>query len=117
MADYYDRLEAQLAELTARGAHRRRLVRGPARLRIGVEFVAVAASLLVVLAVAPVLLSAGGGRHGERHGSPAGHGVSRSAVLRNIYPAPFPAPSGELVCNSSITGPGGRGSAHGMVRF
>lgn len=117
MADYYDRLEAQLGELTARGAHRRRLVVAPPRLGIGVEFIAVAASVLVVVAVAAVLLSAGAGRHAARHGSPARHGVSRMAVLRNIYPAPLPAPSGQLVCDSSITGPSGRGSARGTVRF
>ena len=59
MIDYYDRLETQLAELTAKGAHRgRRTWRGGLpRMRLGL--VAVVAAVLLVVAVGAVLLSAG----------------------------------------------------------
>ncbi|MGN6167904.1 MAG: hypothetical protein ACTHQQ_06995 [Solirubrobacteraceae bacterium] len=81
MADYYDRLETQLVDSTARGAHRRR--RGfalPTR-RFGFELVAVAASVLIVLVVAAALLSIGTARHGAQHHTPPATHSSASRVL------------------------------------
>lgn len=118
MADYYDRLEAQLATLTERGAHRRRrprLALPPGR--FGFELVAVVASVLVVVVVAAALLSVGTARHASQHHvHPATHG-SASRVLLDQYPAPFPAPPGGFICQSPLTAPRGGRPAHGMVRF
>ena len=59
MADYYDRVEAQLARLTERGAHRRLRTWRLALPRVTARYLAVAASVLVVVAVGAVFLSAG----------------------------------------------------------
>jgi hypothetical protein len=116
MADYYDRLEAQLAALTERGAHRRqRLAVGRPVFRFLTERVALAASALIVVAVAAAVLAAGGGHHAPRHVPVVRSGGP--AVLRNIYPAPLPAPFGPLVCDSPITAPGGGTPPSGEARF
>jgi hypothetical protein len=116
MADYYDRLEAQLAALTERGAHRhRRLVLGLPVFRILTERVALAASALIVVAVAAAVLAAGAGHHAPRHVPAVRHGGP--AVLRSIYPAPLPAPPGQLVCDSPIKAPTGGTPSSGEARF
>ena len=118
MADYYDRLEAQLAAVTERGAHRRRRIgiALPGR-RFGFELVAVAASALIVVVVAAALLSVGTARHAaQHHVHPATHG-SASRVLLNQYPARLPAPPGQFICQSPLDAPRGGRPAHGMVRF
>lgn len=118
MADYYDRLETQLAELTARGAHRRRrLSVVPPRISIRGEFVAVAATALIVIAVAAAVLGTRGGHHRSHPVPPVSKTAHEPTVLRNVYPAALPAPSGQLICESPLTAPRGRGSASGEVRF
>ena len=108
MLDYYDRLEAQLAELTQHGAHRRARGRLPLpRVRVRAGVLALAASVLVVVAVSAAVLGTGAARHGT--GGPS--------VLRNIYPARLPAPPGALVCETPLTMPGRRTSAKGEARF
>lgn len=115
MADYYDRLEVQLAALTGRGAHRRRRLVLGLPVRIPTERVALVASVLIVVAVAAVVLAAGASHHAPRHVSAVRHGGP--AVLRNIYPAPLPAPSGQRICDSPITAPGGGTSRSGEAEF
>ena len=117
MADYYDRLEAHLATLTERGAHRRRLRVALPTLRFGSELIAVAASVLIVVVVAAAILSIGTARHGvHHHAHPATH-TSASRVLLNQYPARLPAPPGQFICESPLHAPRGGRSADGIVRF
>lgn len=117
MADYYDRLEAQLATLTERGAHRRRRPRIALRAsRFRFELIAVAASVLVVVVVAAAILSIGTARHPAHHPHPVTH-TSASRVLLNQYPARLPAPSGRFICESPIHPLRGGRPSHGMVRF
>jgi hypothetical protein len=118
MADYYARLEEQLVAATERGAHRRRRlwVRLPA-LPLRVELVALAASVLIVAAVAAAVLLIAGGRHGSHTAPAVPHGPGGAAVLRNIYPAPLPAPPGGFICESPLRPVGQGGSAHGEARF
>jgi hypothetical protein len=119
MRDYYDRLEAQLCELTVQGAHRRRrlsVALPRVRVRSGLgDLVALAASAVIVAAVAVVVTVIGVG-HNRSHHLPAvaNHGPP---VLRNIYPARRPAPSGPLVFQSRLAGPSGGKAPAGEVRF
>ena len=116
MIDYYDRLETQLAELTAKGAHRRRRMwRGSLpRMRLGL--VAVVAAVLIVVAVGTVLLSAGTSQRPSHQVTTLRHGPP---VVRNYYPGALPPPSGPLVCNADLeppgTPPGIERGRHGMV--
>lgn len=104
MADYYDRLEIQLAQLTASGAHRRRpRWRWPTVPRLRLELVAVAAAVLVVVAVGIVLLSAGTSHRPSHQPTTVTHGPP---VIHNYYPGPVPPPSGSLVCNADLEPPG-----------
>jgi len=116
MIDYYDRLESQLAHLTARGAHGRARTWRPTVPRVRLGPVAVVAAVLLVVAVGAVLLSAGTSHRPShqvttvRHGPPAVH---------NYYPGALPPPSGPLVCNADLeppgTPPGIQRARHGMV--
>ncbi len=118
MLDYYDRLEAQLAELTRQSAHRRarsRLSLPRARFRAGV--LALAASVLVVVAVSAAVLGTGAAHHSPRPRPAVRHGRGGPSVLRNIYPARLPAPSGALVCETPLTMPRRHTSAKGEARF
>ncbi len=117
MADYYSRLEAQLTELTAHGAHRPRRrfgIRLPKRM-VGVQAVALAVSALIVVAVAAAFLGAGAGRRRPHSSTATPQG--REAVLHNSYAARLPAPPGALVCDASLNAPRGQRSGHGVVRF
>jgi hypothetical protein len=117
MADYYDRLERQLAELTARGAHRgRRRPRGLPALPIGTGLVSLAASALVVVVVTALVFAVGADHHGQRS-STAPRGTGGPAVVRNIYPASLPRPPSPLICESPLTAVGRSGTAHGEARF
>jgi hypothetical protein len=118
MLDYYDRLEAQLAELTRQGAHRRApgWLRLP-RVRVRAGVLALAASALVVVGVSAAVLGTGAAHHNARHRPAVRHGTGGPFVLRNIYPARLPAPSGPLVCESPLTTPRRHTSAKGEVRF
>jgi hypothetical protein len=117
MADYYGQLEAQLVELTAHGAHRRRRrvsVRALRRpVRVGV--VAIAVSVLIAAAVAAALLAAAAGQHGAPHPAHPPPRSGGATILRNIYPAPFPAPPGGLFCDAPLRAPGS-GAGRGLVR-
>ena len=114
MIDYYDRLETQLAELTAKGAHRRRRMwrGGLPPMRLGL--VAVVAAVLLVVAVGAVLLSAGTSHRPSHQVTTVRHGPP---VVHNYYPGALPPPSGQLICNADLEPPGPRlaSSAGGMA--
>ena len=118
MTDYYARLEAQLSELTTRGAHRRRRVHFWApRHAIRAQLLGLAASVLVVAAIGGAVLALQGGRPAPHHPSGGALGPGGVAVLGNTYPAPLPAPPGALQCNSTLRAPTGAGSDQGEVRI
>lgn len=98
MADYYDRVEAQLARLTERGAHRRPRTWRLALPSVTARYLAVAASVLVVIAVGAVFLSAGTTHRLPRH---VAGGANAPATIRTFSPAP--APSGLLVTSTKLT--------------
>jgi hypothetical protein len=77
--------------------------------------VAVAASALIVVAVAAVVLAARAGHHPSRHLHPVGHGAP--TVLRNVYPTALPARPGQLVFALRLTRPSGGKAPAGEVRF
>ncbi len=109
MANYYDQLEAQLADATERlalrgwFARRLRSPLSPPWLRV--EILAVSASVAVAVIVAVVFISAGG-KHAPVTPVPAGAGGPR--VIRNYAPAPAPPLGGQLVCDSALLPPSHR---------
>ncbi len=100
MADYYDRLEAQLARLTEHGVHRRRSAWRLALPRPKARFVGVTAGMLVVVAVGAAFLTAGTTQRLPHHVAAGGTGPSS---IQNVAPAPTPAPSGLLVDSTNLT--------------
>jgi hypothetical protein len=113
MADYYDRLEAQLADLTERGAHRRGLTNrlpaariGIAGLRVESGALAVAAELFVVVAVGLVFLGIRSGPRLAHHAPPVTTHPAGPPVIRNYGHAKLPPTPGPLVCNSDLERPG-----------
>ena len=100
MADYYDRVEAQLARLTERGAHRRVRTWRLALPRVTLRYFGVAASALAVVVVGAVFLTAGTTYRVPHH--PVG-GSKAPATIRNFSPAPAPAPSGLLMTSTGLT--------------
>lgn len=119
MPDYYDRLEAQLCELTARGAHRRRrmsVALPRVRLSAGLaNVVALGASVLVAVVVAAAVVTVGSRVQRSHHPHPVGPG--ESPVIRNIYPAELPAPSGRLSFAARLTATHRAKMPAGEVRF
>jgi hypothetical protein len=118
MTDYYARLETQLADLTARGAHRRRRVHlwRPTR-TIRAEVLWLGAAALVVVAIAVAVLAAQPVKQGTHRPARRARGPAGAAVLMNSYPAPLPAPSSPLQCNATLRAGAGAGSAQGDVRI
>jgi hypothetical protein len=85
--DYFSRLEAQLGELTERGAHLDRASRRVGG-RLGLSGVlAIAASLAVVVLVSAVVLETGGARLGSRSGPPPASSSPRASSSARIDPA------------------------------
>ncbi len=119
MPDYYDRLEAQLCELTARGAHRRRYasVALPGiRFSPGVaNVVALGASTLVAVVVAAAVLTVGSPVQRSHRLHPGGPAVP--PVIRNINPAEPLAASGRLSSAARLAGPHRAKEPAGEVRF
>jgi hypothetical protein len=124
MADYYDRLEAQLSELTVRGAHQRGPVArlaphgfrwrpAPVRIRAGGAVAALA--VLVVVAVSAVFLALGTGRQAHLSHHPASPGASGAVAIHNYWPGPVPPPAGPLVCNTTLTAQPGAGKSSGTA--
>jgi hypothetical protein len=112
MTDYYDRLGAQLAELTARGTPRRFRLPGASRsfprLRLPVRpgTLAVAASVAVAAAVAVVFLAAGASRRSAPPpGKPLGLGAGAPPVFRNYAHGSVPRVAGVVVCETKLFSP------------
>jgi len=121
MAGYYDRLEAQLARATVRGAAGRRVawrLRLP-RIRMGV--VAVALGVAAPVAVAAVFVGLHTSHRLARHiatpavGATVRRGVAGSHVIRNYAPGPAPALGGQRKYEAALRSPRGGGSRRGTV--
>ena len=102
MADYYGRLETQLADLTERGVPHRS--RGPrlaaARLprpRLRTDLVAVSLTVALTIAVGAVFLS-----HRARHSGPVPAPQNTLPVIRNYSSTTAPAPSGQLLATIAL---------------
>jgi hypothetical protein len=120
MAGYYDRLEAQLARATARGAAGRAAWR--LRLpRIRMNVVAGALGVAAVVAVVAVFVGLDTPRRLARTvvspplGSAVKRGRSGPEVIRNYAPGPAPALGGQMVCDAALQPPPGGGSRSGTV--
>jgi hypothetical protein len=97
MADYYDRLESQLADLTERGAHRPRLVTRLTPRRFSGELVAAAAVALVALVVVAVFLSTVANQRPLGQARPTAAGHNGPVTIRNFAPDSVPLPAGRMV--------------------
>jgi hypothetical protein len=81
--DYFDQLEARLVALTASGAHRRRGRPAFGVPRFGLGALAAALSVLVVLGVVGVVLSAGSHKQAPAAAPPVGRGAISTSLVRN----------------------------------
>jgi hypothetical protein len=104
MAGYYDRLEAQLADATERGAPRRRFAPRPSGPRLRTDLVAVSLALAACVVVVVVFLGLGARHRPAEHVGTHGLGLT---VIRNYAPAKLPALSGQMVCDTTLQPPGG----------
>jgi hypothetical protein len=111
MASYYDRLEAQLADATERGAPRRFASR-LAVPRLRADLVAVSLALAVCAVVAAVFIGAGASHRLQGHGPVGAAGLP---VIRNYAPGKVPALSGQMVCDGALQALGGGKSPSGTV--
>jgi Anti-sigma-K factor rskA len=112
MADYYDRLEEQLARATARGVPRRRLMRRPDLPRPRAQWLGVAAAVAVCVAVSLAVIV--GMRSGQQPRSavvPDHHHHAQPPMIRNYAPGKVPALGRQLFCDATFTPPRGKGSA------
>jgi hypothetical protein len=111
MADYYDRLEDQLARATARGVPRRWLV---VRLRLPRprwQLLGAVAAVAVCVAVSLAVIV---GVHSEHHNRSAVAPDRRHVqlpVIRNYAPAKVPPLGGQLFCDATLKPPRGQRSA------
>jgi hypothetical protein len=110
MTDFYDRLEAQLADATARGVRRRGWPRRTSTPRRRGDWLAGAAALAVTLVVAAVFIGLGDRRAAQRHVRPAG-----PAVVVNHGSGRLPTLGGVMVCDTDLTPPGADRSLRGVV--
>ena len=76
---------------------------------------ALAASGVIVVAVAAALFAVRAGHHRPYRSPAVGHGGP--PVLRNIYPARVPATSGHVISAWRLVSPSGREAPAGEVRF
>ena len=120
MAGYYDRLEAQLARATVRGAAGRRVAWRLRLPRIRMDVVAVALGVAVPIAVVAVFVGLDASHRVARPvATPAvGSTVRRGAgshVIRNYAPGRAPALGGQRVWDAALRPPGVRGPRSGTV--
>jgi hypothetical protein len=112
MADYYDRLEEQLARATARGVPGRRLVRRPSLPHPRAQWLGVAAAVAVCVAVSlAVIVGMHSGQHNQSAVVSVRHHQAQPPVIRNYAPGKVPALGGHLFCDATFTPPRGKGSA------
>jgi hypothetical protein len=112
MDDYYDRLEAQLVSVVARGAHDRRGLARRRVPRLAPGQFAVALTVLVVLAVGAIFF---GVRAHTRAGTNGQGNSGQSAGPGS--PASLPPPKGTVVCRTRLRSPAGGGSPSGTARI
>jgi hypothetical protein len=121
MAGYYDRLEAQLARATARGAAGRRVAWRLRLPRIRVDVVAVALGVAATVAVAAVFIGLDTSHRLARHvttpavGAPVKRGPAGSQVIRNYAPGRAPTLGGQRMWEAALRPPGARGPRSGTV--
>jgi hypothetical protein len=116
MAGYYDRLDDQLAQATARGAGGWKTWR--LRLpRIRMDVVALAFGVAAAVAVAAVFLGLGTTDHPghEVAKPPVGSKVNSRQVIRNYAPGVAPALRGPMAWSAALRPPGGNGPRRGTV--
>jgi hypothetical protein len=115
MADYYDRLEDQLAQATARGVPRRRLPRRPDLPRPRAQWLGVAAAVAVCVAVSlAVIVGVHSGPHNRSAVAPHHH-HAQLPVIHNYAPGKVPALGGQLYCDATFKPPRGNGSAKATI--
>lgn len=121
MAGYYDRLEAQLARATVRGAAGRRVAWRLRLPRIRMDVVAVALGVAAAVAVAAVFVGLDTSHRLARHvatpavGSNVRRGLAGSHVIRNYAPGRAPALGGQRMWDAALRPPGAGGSRRGTV--
>ena len=116
MAGYYDRLEAELARATARGAVRGRVRWWVQLPRIRMDVAAVALGVAVAVAVVAVVVGLGISHRLAKPpvGSTVGRGLSGSHVIRNYAPGRAPALGGQRMWDAALRPPRG-GARSGTV--
>jgi hypothetical protein len=112
MADYYDRLEDQLARATARGVPRRRLVAPRLRRpRPRWQWLGAAAAVAVCVVVSLAVVFGARSAHHNRSALALDHHHTQLPVIRNYAPGPVPPLGGQLYCDATFRPPRGKGSA------
>jgi len=115
MADYYDRLEQQLARATARGVPRRRLVARLGRPRPRLQWLGAAAAVAVCVAVSLAVILGVHSAHHHRSAVIPDHHHAQLPVIRNYAPGPVPPLGGQLFCDATFSPPRGKGSAKATI--
>jgi hypothetical protein len=117
MDDYYGRVEAQLATLTERGAHRRGFAPRWAAPRVTGEIAALGLAVLVALGIAAIFLTVG--NHSRRGVSTPPSGATGSAppLLHNFSRTAMPPVAGQVVCDTRLQPPTGRRAPSGRARI
>jgi len=108
MADFYDRLEAQLTDATARGVRRRGWPRRVSRPRWRGDWLVGLAAVAVTLVVVAGFIGLGDRRDRQRHLRPAG-----PAVVVNYGSHRLPALGGVMVCDTDLRPPAAGRSRRG----
>lgn len=104
MADFYDRLEAQLADATERGVSRRRVAVRWTVPRLRADLVAVALAVAVTVLVAAAFIGIGASDRNRQRAASVTNGLP---VLRNYPTGKLPPLPGQMVCNTTLSAPGG----------
>ena len=117
MNDYYDRLEAQLAGLTERGAHRRWLARHPLVRPISADSIALGVAALLVVGIGAIFLSVRTQPRPAARTQHVGTNGLPPAIVHNFSPTTMPALLGNIVCRPDLQPPSGRRSPSGAARI
>jgi len=115
MADYYDRLEDQLARATARGVPRRRLAARLGLPRPRWQWLGAAAAVAVCAAVSLAVIVGLHSGHQHRSAVTPNHHHAQVPVIRNYAPGPVPPLGGQLFCDATFRPPRGEGSAKATI--
>ena len=102
MANYYDRLESQLARATERAPARRRFGRRPRVSGLRADWLVAALAGAVAVAVAAAFIGIGGHRRPVASHGVTGGGLS---IVHNYLGGRLPALGGQLVCATNLEPP------------